>query len=116
MDNQNNIPLELNDTEKAANAAYLELLAAEVRLLPDSFLPPAEYEWAYSPTKVETLAASGEIGKTRYQDWKKKKLGKDRIGDWQCLYCAYKSICVPKQNPNWGYQLYDISQMDIETE
>ena len=107
---------ELVDIEKDANKKYLDLLAEEVRLLPDTFLPPAEYDWSYSATKIETLAASGEIGKVKYQDWKKKKLGKDKIGDWQCAYCPYKSTCIPKQNPNWSYQLYDITSMEVDGE
>ena len=102
--------------ERKAEDKYMELLADEARKLPESFWPPAEYQWAYTPEKVELLASKGEIGKARYKAWKDRKSGKDRIGDWQCLYCNFKSLCVPKQNPNWAYQLYDIENMEPDVE
>lgn len=92
----------------AAAAKYLKSLEIETQALPEQFWPPAEYQWAYPADKIETLRNKGVIGKTRYDAYKAKKPGKDRIGDWQCLYCNFKKICVPKQNPNWAYQLYDI--------
>lgn len=99
---------------RAVENAYMDQLAEEARNLPNSFWPPAEYQWAYTPEKIELLASKGLIGKTRYKDWKSRKSGKDRIGDWQCLYCSFKRNCVPLQNSNWAYQLYDIETMAPE--
>jgi hypothetical protein len=101
----------ITEEQQKAEEDYLLQLEQEMRRLPDKFWPPAEYEWAYSPDKVEKLYAAGEIGKMAYSDWKKKKVGKDRIGDWQCLYCPFKALCVPKQNPNLSYAFYDINNM-----
>lgn len=53
-------------------------------------VPAADYEWQYSDEKIEKLYEIEEIGKTKYQDWKK---GKEIIGDWQCRWCQYHPIC-----------------------
>lgn len=95
---------------------YLLTLEQEVRNLPDSYWPPAEYEWAYSDEKIEKLYSIGEVGKTKYNDWKKKKLGKDRIGSWNCSYCSYKRICIPKQNANYASHMYDIDSLELDSE
>jgi hypothetical protein len=101
----------LTQEQKAAEYDYLDKLERETASLPVEFWPPAEYQWAYPPDKIELLYQRGLIGKKRYEDWKKKKAGADRIGDWQCLYCPFKKMCVPKQNPAWSYQLYDMDAM-----
>lgn len=95
---------------------YLDKLAQEVRGLPASFLPPAEYEFSYSAPKIEQLFSQGLIGKIKYQDWKKKKAGKTRIGDWQCAYCSYRKKCVPLQNPNFAVSMFDISDFVLADE
>jgi hypothetical protein len=98
-------------TEEEEN--YLKLLEAEVRNLPDTYWPPAEYEWSYSSEKIERLYSIGEIGKAKYTDYKKKKLGKDRIGSWNCAYCSYKKICIPKQGTGaFGFQ-FDIDNLEL---
>lgn len=101
----------LTDEQKKAEYDYLDRLERETASLPVEFWPPAEYQWAYSPDKIELLFQRGLLGKKRYDDWKKKKKGFDRIGDWQCLYCPFKKMCVPHQNPAWAYQLYDMDAM-----
>ena len=97
--------------EKKAEQDYLIRLERETASLPIEFWPPAEYSWAFTPEKIEMLFQNNLIGKKKYDDWKKKKKGADRIGDWQCLYCPFKKQCVPKQNPNWAYALYDMDDM-----
>ena len=101
----------LTQEQKAVEYDYLDKLERETASLPIDFWPPAEYQWAYPPQKIELLYTRGLIGKKRYEDWKKKKIGADRIGDWQCLYCPFKKMCVPHQNPAWAYQLYDMDDM-----
>jgi hypothetical protein len=93
---------------------YLNRLEQEVRNLPDMYLPPAEYEWAYSAEKVEKLYSIGEIGKLKYNDWKKKKIGKDRIGSWSCSYCSYKRLCIPRQNANMASHFYDVDNLMLD--
>lgn len=84
---------------------YLDALARETWKLGVEFLPPAEYQWAYEPQKIEQMWAAGEITKKAYEAWKK---GKERApGDWQCKYCPHKNFCVPIQNPNWAHEVYD---------
>lgn len=100
-----------NEEEKKSEQIYLDKLEKETASLPAEFWPPAEYQWAYSADKIELLFQRGLLGKKRYDDWKKKKKGADRIGDWQCLYCPFKKLCVPKQNPGWAYQIYDMDDM-----
>lgn len=102
---------DLPEEQKQLEQAYIVRLERETASLPASFWPPAEYQWAFSPDKIELLYQRGAIGKKRYDDWKKKKKGADRIGDWQCLYCPFKKMCVPLQNPNWAYALYDMDDM-----
>jgi len=73
--------------DQAAEDKYYQLLEDEVRNLPDSFMPPPEYEWSYSPERVEELGKAGIIGKTKLADYKAKtKKGTPvLLGDWQCL-------------------------------
>jgi hypothetical protein len=103
--------VETTAEQKKDEEAYLLKLEQETASLPVEFWPPAEYQWAYPPDKIELLYQRQLLGKKRYEDWKKKKAGADRIGDWQCLYCPFKKMCVPKQNPNWAYALYDLDSM-----
>lgn len=104
-------PVELTDEQKKAEQDYLIRLEREAAALPVEFWPPAEYQWAFPVDKIEHLYQRSLIGKKKYEDWKKKKKGADRIGDWQCLYCPFKKMCIPHQNPNWAYQLYDMDDM-----
>lgn len=101
----------LTKEQKDLEYTYLDRLEKETAGLPVQYWPPAEFQWAYTPDKIELLFQRQLIGKKKYDDWKKKKKGADRIGDWQCLYCPFKKMCVPHQNPSWAYQLYDMDDM-----
>ena len=105
-----------NSPLSEADQEYLQKLDREVKLLPDSYWPPAEYEWSYSPEKVEKLYSIGEIGKIKYQDYKKRKPGKDRIGSFHCGYCSYKRVCVPKQGSGAYGQMFDLNHLDFPDE
>lgn len=102
---------ELTEEQRKSEQDYMIRLERETASLPVEFWPPAEFQWAYPADKIELLFQRGLLGKKKYEDWKKKKRGADRIGDWQCLYCPFKKSCVPLQNPNWAYQLYDMDAM-----
>jgi hypothetical protein len=115
-DSQRDEDRQISSAELEAERAYLRQLDDEVLKLPDSFWPPAEFEWAYPQSKIERLYAAGSsrVSKTKYNKLQKKQI--DRIGDWECYYCNYKNACVPKQNPNWTYMLYDIAKAGEEEE
>jgi hypothetical protein len=100
----------LTEPQQKAEKEYLDRLENTVLALPDSFWPPAEYEFSYSQSKIERLRAAESplVPKTKYQNLQKKKIA--RIGDWQCSYCKYRNVCIPKQNPSLSYMLYDINK------
>lgn len=102
---------ELTEDQKLSEYAYLDKLAKETAALPIQYWPDAEYQFQYTPDKIELLFQRGLLGKKKYDDWKKKRKGADSIGDWQCMYCPFKKVCVPHQNPGLAYQLYDIDDM-----
>ena len=90
-------------------ARYWDLLGAEMQNLPISFLPPAEYEWKYSPAKIEDLFAKGLLPKTVYDGWKMVASGRNRkprpvptVGAWQCNYCDYRARCIALQDPAYA--------------
>lgn len=60
--------------------------------LQNKTLPPRDYEFCYSPQKIEQLNTIGDIGKTAYIDYKKSPT-KCPIGDWKCRYCAFPMQC-----------------------
>ena len=101
----------LTEEQKQLEAQYLARLERETASLGVEFWPPAEYQWSYSADKIEFLHNKKLIGDKKYTDWKKKKNGVTKIGDWQCGFCPFRKQCVPHQNPNWAYQLYDIDSM-----
>jgi hypothetical protein len=122
---------EMTEQEELEVKQYLGALEAQVRSLPDTYLPPAEYEFSYSPQKIEQLYKIGELGKTKYNDWKsttsgKPTLNKDgskskrkakavpRIGSYNCGYCPYRTTCIPKQNPELAYIAYDAQNLETE--
>ena len=96
-----------------AESNYLTLLEDEVRLLPSSFWPPAEYEWSYSPVRVELLFEHGAIGKTKYNDYKKDKI--KRLGDWQCSYCSVAGHCLKEARPELQYLITDLQGLLSDT-
>lgn len=63
-------------------------------------VPPNDYELQYPPEKVESAFKKGKVSKTKYDKWKKGKLGKfEYVGDWECNYCPYKNICWGVDSP-----------------
>ena len=66
-------------------------------------IPPNDFELVWSTEKIERLNSLGEIAKTKYADWQKKRKGKDKIGDYMCnpTYCPYSKVCWDSRgNPN----------------
>lgn len=102
---------ELNEEQKQLERDYLTHLEKETASLPVEFWPPAEYEFQYPPDKIELLYQRHLIGKKKYEDWKKKKKGADLIGAWQCRFCPFRKQCVPTQQPNLSYLIYDMDNM-----
>ena len=46
--------------------------------------------------KIIDFAKKGKIGKTKFDNWQKKKLKDyEYIGDWRCSYCNFKKLCFP---------------------
>lgn len=57
-------------------------------------IPPRDYELVWSADKIEKEYSRGNIGKTKYEKWKKGKLkAYEQPGDWMCSYCNFKNIC-----------------------
>lgn len=100
-----NAPADMRTEE---GSKYLELLAAEVRSLPHTFWPPAEYQLRYPDAKIEALFKEGLVFKTRYQKWQKQLQGFEHMGDWQCAYCNYKSRCVSVEYPELRHLALDL--------
>lgn len=106
--------------QKKAELAYLELLEKEIRALPSSFWPPAEYDWSYSPERIEQLFQAGELGKTNYTKYKKGVIKK--LGDFHCGYCPYLGHCLAAEKPELQYTFQDLQSlladenMEIEIE
>jgi hypothetical protein len=106
---------DLSKEEWALEKRYYELLEAEVRALPESFFPRPEYEWSYSPERIEDLFAAKQIPKGKYKDYKDGKI--NRLGDWQCGWCPFAATgCISKQRPDLVYQVFDFANLpeDIE--
>lgn len=60
------------------------------KYLDNKELPERDFELSYSSEKIEQLFKDKEISKTKYEKWKKKGVP---IGDWNCAYCNFKSVC-----------------------
>jgi len=58
----------------------------------NKILPVRDFERVWDEEKVEQRHDIGEVSDTAYKDWKKRP-EKNPIGDWQCRYCPYSSIC-----------------------
>jgi len=98
---------------------YWEALGLEMRSLPLEFMPPAEYEWNYSPEKIEALYERGFLGKTKYKEWKTVSSGKNRksrevpvLGDWHCNFCNYRKRCIGLQDPAYANLASDLISID----
>lgn len=57
-------------------------------------LPPADFELRWSEEKINQRKELGEVSKSAYEEWQKKKTS---IGDWQCRFCPYKVNCWGKK-------------------
>jgi len=55
-------------------------------------LPPKDFSSNWTEDKVEWMRCHNMLGKTKYEAWKKNPT-KNKVGDWQCSYCEYKSQC-----------------------
>jgi hypothetical protein len=106
---------QLSSKEWAIEKEYFERLEAEVRGLPESFFPPPEYEWSYSPGRIEELFAAKQLSKNMYTKFKKGEV--TRLGDWQCGWCPYAATgCIQKQRPDLAYQVYDFANLPESAE
>lgn len=54
--------------------------------------PEQDFSLEYSEEEVEEKFADGDITKTAYDNFKKNPKA-NPVGDWQCSYCSYKSLC-----------------------
>lgn len=80
-------------------ARYKELLDHLVSGAEEA--PKPDYEHVYNDEKVIRLYEASEIAETKYKAWSKDKV-KNPIGDWQCSYCNYKTLCK-QQKEEEGY-------------
>jgi hypothetical protein len=99
-----------DDMQSRDGKTYLDRLADEVRQLPPSFWPPAEYQLRYSDDKINMLFNEGLISKTKFGNWQKQKQGSETIGDWHCAYCNFKSRCVSVEYPELRHLALDLMQ------
>jgi hypothetical protein len=99
-----------------ADMSYWDLVFQNVRALPSNFWPPAEYEWKYSPEKIQTLGEAGIIGKTKYMAWQKRLKGKTHLGAWQCAHCPFKAKCISVEYPEMRHQVADLIAVESEDE
>jgi len=55
-------------------------------------IPPRDFEEEWNDERIEWMFSHNRLGKTKYEDWKKRK---KRPGDWQCknIYCRYYEQC-----------------------
>ena len=62
--------------------------------LDNDIIPKNDFELYYSKEKIEDFYKKGKVAKTKYAKWEAGKLAShERIGDWQCSYCAFKNVC-----------------------
>jgi hypothetical protein len=107
---------------KQQEEAFWEQVGEEMRRLPLTYLPPADYEYRYDDQKIEDLYSKGLIAQTKYKEWKTWKNGKRRkqgtpiIGDWQCRYCNFKLQCIPLQCPDLASMCADMMVEDEDTD
>lgn len=106
---------ELTSEQWNDEKVYYEQLENAVRALPDSYFPEPEFDWTYTPERVQELGKAKVIGKTKFAEWNAGKI--NRLGDWQCAYCSFAATgCIAKQRPDMAYQLYDISNLSDDVE
>jgi hypothetical protein len=111
---------------KGQEKAFWERVGEEMRRLPVSYLPPADYRYRYTDIAIESFAEKGFIGKTKFAEWKSWKNGKSRkwkeskigpiIGDWQCRYCPYKFPCIALEYPDLAPMVNDVLAAQADEE
>lgn len=55
-------------------------------------MPAKDFSSTWSKEKIEWMRENGMLGKTKYEAWKKNPV-KNKVGDWNCSYCKYKTQC-----------------------
>ena len=55
--------------------------------------PDRDYQLRYDDKTVKGKLETGDMSKTKYNEWLKKPLAE--VGDWQCSYCDFKGHCYP---------------------
>jgi hypothetical protein len=55
-------------------------------------LPKRDYIPIYSPEQVEALHSSGDIGVTKYRNYKSGKIA--TLGEFECDYCEFRQACL----------------------
>src|ERR1022692_3207491 len=83
-----------------------------IRRPPRSTLFP--YMTLFRAEKIELMWTKGLVAKTRYEGWKKKHKGKERIGDWQCRFCDHGLTCMKVEKPELAYLLADLTDSEEE--
>lgn len=108
------------DAWKEQEHTFWDRVGEEMRRLPIEFLPPADYQYRYSDSTIESLAKKGLVSQTKYKEWKTWKNGKRRkpgtpiVGDWQCRYCPYKYPCISLEYPDLKQMVLDMMVDDEE--
>jgi len=69
-------------------ARYDKLLAH----LKSKEIPEKDFSSCWSAEKVEWMWEHKMVGKTKYDKWVKKP-ETNPIGNWNCSYCSYRSLC-----------------------
>ena len=57
--------------------------------------PTGDFTGFYSDQTIESYHKAGIISKTKYNNYKKGRCG--FLGDFQCMYCSYKQLCINEQ-------------------
>jgi hypothetical protein len=59
-------------------------------------VPSPDYAHEYSSEKVQAMSTEGLIAKTKLEKYDKNP-SDNPIGDWQCAWCDYKTLCKAHQ-------------------
>ena len=68
------------------NARFIKL----AELIKKRELPQPDYNEFFTDEEIEWRWTHGEMGKTKYEDWKKKK---EPVENWVCGYCSWRDQC-----------------------
>ena len=73
--------------------SILEGYRTLLKHLQDNKLPPKSYYLSMSPEEVADAHASGEVSKTKYENYLRNP-ERYPISSWNCSYCNYRSQCI----------------------